>query len=142
MTQEIKNKRADLKVFILLIVSISVQILRAQINLVPNPDFEAHSSCPSGVSEFSVCSNWFVPTFGTSDYFHSCAPPNSQVNIPGPNHGFGQSYSHSGNAMGGQLFVGDIDHDYVPMMYREYIAVKLIGKLDTGKTYFVSFFAK
>ncbi len=48
--------------------------LNAQ-NLVPNPNFEDYSSCPTGEGQIDVLDDWYSPTAGTPDFFHGCFGP-------------------------------------------------------------------
>jgi OmpA-OmpF porin, OOP family len=66
-------------------------------NLVPNPSFETYSSCPEGISEVDLAVPWINPTFGTSDFFHSCS--SNFVDVP--YNFFGFQYAHTGEGYGG-----------------------------------------
>lgn len=55
--------------------------MSAQQNLIYNGDFELYSTCPTSESspwhapnyEITKCLGWRPPTYGTSDYFNTCA---------------------------------------------------------------------
>lgn len=49
--------------------------LLAQLNLVPNGDFETKTTCNIGLVDIAVATPWKQPTLGTSDYFNSCVLP-------------------------------------------------------------------
>ncbi len=106
-------------------------------NLVPNPSFEDHVACPTiggqivppTLPAVSV-SNWFKPSCGTSDYFHSCGNPNFSV----PNNFFGHQPARTGNAYaGGYMMFGTAN------ICREYVQAQLTTTLTAGHQYYVNF---
>lgn len=110
-------------------------LLKAQINLVPNPSFEEHVNCPVTIGVplspdiFSTVTHWYSPSDASPDYFHACSPPNSyspaRLNVP--ENAFGYQWPRTGQAyMGIMAFVTLKDG---PVLYREYIAVKLTKPL-------------
>ncbi|MFN0275491.1 MAG: gliding motility-associated C-terminal domain-containing protein [Chitinophagales bacterium] len=108
--------------------------LHSQTNLVPNPGFEDYSSCPtsySGVSSGNV-TDWFAPTFGSSDYFHSCASDASTVNMP-DTYWWGYSPSHFCEGMVGVFTYED------GFGYREYVTAQFTEPLEADVTYYVEF---
>ena len=101
-------------------------------NLVPNPDFEAYSICPPGISPPFTATSWNLPTLGgSSDYYNSCAPASSNVSTP--SNSFGYQIPHSGNGYAGFILRPS-------NLYREYLQVQLLTPLIAGKTYQVSFY--
>jgi gliding motility-associated-like protein len=114
----------------LFFISLNVQ---AQVNLVPNPSFENYINCPTYISEFYQCSDWFTATRGTPDYFNSCFVGfnNSMPDVP-INY-WGTQNAHSGNAYAGFAV------KYVAER-REYISCKLNDSLSEGKKYCFEFY--
>src|ERR1035437_7061145 len=65
-------------------------------NIVPNPSFEIHDSCPTGVTQIDRSTGWC--SYGqTPDYFNSCN--NNQVSVPG-------NYAGYQNALTGNAYSG------------------------------------
>ncbi len=119
-----------LKVFLLLLLF--SPLVRAQLNLVPNPSFEDTVYCPFGTNQFDACANWL--NFGNSpDYFNAC------TYLGLPNSVFGFQYAHSGNAYAGAAFYRGPNTPNSPN-YREPIGIELLSNLIIGQKYFVSFF--
>ena len=113
-----------------------------QQNLVPNPSFEEHSSCPLlndlGDGQFTRCTDWWYPSFlGTPDYFCAC-----NDTIPGANQGIVsvpnnfQGYQH---AFDGECYVGAGQYEVYPnngeVVGREMIRTKLLSPLKACTTY-------
>src|SRR6186713_2945646 len=98
-------------------------------NLVPNPDFENHFSCPVQTGELYRCEDWTSYGF-TPDYFNSCSP-DTVVNVPKNN--FGYQIAASGNA-----YAGFINESGGPAPPREYLGVALTQPLIAGQKYFAS----
>lgn len=124
-----------------------------QQNFVPNGDFELFDTCPSTASfpgdiQIERCLGWTAPTYGTSDYFNSCANGNwgSNGNIWVPNNFAGYQLPHNGEGFSG-IYSGTYAFTYFPCVdgdssthYREYIQTKLLSPLENGKNYKLSFF--
>jgi hypothetical protein len=103
-------------------------------NLVPNPGFEDHTSCPNGISELDLAAPWFQPTLGTSDYFNTCATSfSSQVGVP-------SNFAGSQTPHGGQAYAGAYMYYSGGIVYREYMETPLLVPLVAGHTYAVSFY--
>lgn len=101
------------------------------VNLVPNPSFEAYSSCPDFLSEIDRAVPWDIPTTGgSSDYYNVCASGPSLVSVP--NNSFGTQSPRTGDGYAG-LIVRPIND------YREYITVPLTTPLVASTTYTVEF---
>ncbi len=101
-------------------------IVKAQINLVPNPSFEEYTNCPDINPPISITflQDWYSPTLGSPDYLNSCA---GWV----PQSGFGYQ-----NARTGLAYIG---FGKGTNFLREYIQCKLTSPLQAGKKYRVSF---
>lgn len=102
----------------------------AQINHVPNGDFEYYTQCPSSYSQTNFCNGWNVfVNAPTPDYFNVCSSGGSPVSVP--LNGFGYQQAASGNGyMGGYFYLGTVT-------WREIICTQ-ITPLAIGATYEVS----
>jgi len=100
-------------------------------NLVRNCDLEARINCPYDHGQLFLCSSWYSPGTGTSDYLNSCNTDKYGV----PVNMFGEQAAHSGSAYAHLIL-------YYPMQghYREYMQTELACRLEEGKEYLVSFF--
>lgn len=102
-------------------------------NIMPNPDFESFNNCPNSQSSFEKgdINDWFrTHEWNTPDYYNTCGKPG---NFGIPNACMGYQPAASGNG-----YVGI--WAYVPgIQYREFFACVLREKLDSGKTYRLSF---
>jgi hypothetical protein len=99
-------------------------------NLVPNGDFELYTSCPTAEAQIDSALFWTNPaSYGTPDYFNTCAPVSSWVNVPDA--AFGYQNAQSGDAFAG-IFV------YVDAFQsgREYIGTSLTSPLSPNTCYF------
>jgi OOP family OmpA-OmpF porin len=102
----------------------------AQINLVPNPSFEADTACPNNFSQLNFTGTWYQPTLGTSDYYNACDAGFMGV----PVNWMGNQPAHHGQAYAGLI-------PYNPYnLYREYIETKLSSPLLAGQTYYLSMY--
>ena len=115
----------------------------SQENLIYNGDFEEHSDCPTtpsypaqSIKEIEKCVGWKAPTYGTSDYFNTCAT-NFSVSVPSNTMGIQSAYD--GNGYLGGYFAnykgGDGTDGYTGIMWWEYIQGHLITSLEAGKVY-------
>lgn len=103
---------------------------RGQTNLVPNPGFEEHHTCPSHLSQYTgIVKNWFTPTAGTPNYYHACA---TQPEVGVPYHYFGYKKAFEGSAYSGIM---------TSNAFREYISVELKSPLRAGKNYRIRFYS-
>ena len=100
-------------------------------NLVVNPSFEDHDTCPDYLSQLSRATNWYSIRM-TPDYYNVCAP---NLSSKVPSNWFGNAKPASGNAYAG---IGSswAGNSYV---FPECVGSKLITPLEKGKKYFVSF---
>ncbi len=106
-------------------------------SFVPNGDVEEFGMCPDSLTAttLSDVENWFQPTLGTSDFFHTCVPSGSPDDFPGvPVNNFGEQDALSGNG-----YLGFYAYRQNAPNYREYVSIQLIEPLDTGMSYCVSF---
>ena len=124
--------------FIFVCLLCFISIANAQINLVPNPSFELYDTCPFSAGPITYTNNWQAAstTFGTPDYFNTCAPSSSDGGVPF--NFMGYQYAHSGVAYAG-IYVYQIDIQFQTPV-REYLEVQLTDSLITGKNYCVSFY--
>jgi hypothetical protein len=123
-------------IFIFLLSFYSV--FKAQLNIVHNGGFEAHTGCPNGGAQWNLCVGWnnlsfttgYGGTWGTPDYYHACG-----TNSYAPPATFGGTCSpHSGDAMTAMVLYN------VPYPeQREYLSTKLVSRMSSGKTYTLSF---
>ena len=109
-------------------------------NLILNPSFEDYYSCPYQISTpdtaYFVDSimNWYTPSQGTSDYFHTCAA-DTAVDIP--SNGMGNEPAYHGNAYAGIMscaFEGTCSSGSATP-YKEYIAGTFSVALTAGQEY-------
>ncbi len=107
-------------------------ILSAQ-NIVPNPDFEFFTSCPTGFGQGGPLEGapWQSGSAGTSDYFHECSAPNF---VGVPLNFFGSQPAHSGSAYGG-FFAR-----YNQFEYREYLQTVLSEPMDVNFSYLITMY--
>jgi hypothetical protein len=110
---------------------------KAQTNLVPNPSFEIHDTCPNGPSQLSYAIPWESPTTGTPDYLNNCDTTNT-VSVPKNFWGF--QYAKSGVAYAGFFACFTYPDSTSSYNYREYIEVKLDSPLIANKKYYVNFY--
>jgi len=105
------------------------------VNLVPNGNFESHTTCPQSGGQIALATPWFAATDGTCDYYNSCALISF---LSTPTNGVGNQIPLSGQGYAGlEVFGPDVN---VPgSSYREYMEVPLISSLIAGQTYRVSF---
>ncbi|MGZ3861629.1 MAG: T9SS type A sorting domain-containing protein [Bacteroidia bacterium] len=118
-----------LKIFLLLYFSIFIG--KGQTNLVPNPSFEIHDTCPDNLSQINRAVGWYSAK-PSPDYYNSCAP--SSALSGAPSNYFGYQYPASGNAYAGYAAM------YAGMSNtREYIQSLLTNPLQINTKYYVSF---
>jgi len=98
-------------------------------NLVPNPDFEVYSTCPSWVTQIGLAVPWENASNGSPDYFHVCA---TEPIVGVPINVFGNQDPHTGEA-----YAGIILQNSLPPSYREYITAPLLEPLEAGNVYAV-----
>ena len=108
----------------------------AQINFVPNGNFESFSTCPNGFGQINYTDNWYNPNNGQTDYYNSCALVSTGLNVPcaGYNCDYYQ-YAHSGDA-----YAAIECAYYYGGNNRGYVQVQLINPLVTNRCYYVEFY--
>jgi hypothetical protein len=116
-------------------------IVNSQTNLVSNPSFENHTSCPTFMLQWDKCIGWLNCNgnvgnglWGTPDYFHTCGTTSIPYNPVPPNTGNGFCNPHTGGAM-----MGLVCYNPPYPNYREYISRQLNCPMTPGNTYTVSF---
>jgi len=96
-------------------------------NLIPNPGFELHDTCPTSFFQFELAQFW-LSVENSPDFYNSCEP----FHIVGvPYNYFGYQPAHSGCSYGG-LFAAENN-------YREYMQTSLLSPLIPGTRYFISY---
>jgi len=114
-------------------------LVNAQVNLVPNGDFEEYDTCPDNGTtpsdlQIEHCINWYCPTLGTADFFNRCATY-WVVSVPENHAGF--QYTRSGDGYTGIFaYWNGIE----PCDYREYIQARLNQSLEKDKSYYLEFY--
>ena len=121
------------KSIIIILLYLLTNTLFAQVNLVPNGDFEIYSSLPDNIGESNLAIGWnnvngnypWVSGYGTPDYYNTA--------------GFMTGYNStmlpfSGN--GQMAFVTYQIHG----VFREYISTQLTSSMVTGHNYTISFY--
>lgn len=85
-----------MKHYYLFIICIIISFASTAQNKVHNPGFEQMVLCPNNISQFDFAhlEEWSPPTWGTADYFNSCAI--TTVGIP--NNYMGYQPAYEGNA--------------------------------------------
>jgi gliding motility-associated-like protein len=142
---DVKNKSIRLYKFLFFLLCILIgHNSHAQLNLVPNGDFEEYYTCPSITTAFflnSTCNYWNSPTNASPDYCNACSddydPILHKYRYSVPENYYGYQPAHSGVAYAAlgcqQSASGD-------QSYMEYIQVELNQTLKKGIMYEVSFF--
>lgn len=99
--------------------------------MVPNPDLENFSSCPTAALGMTSCDDWFEMNNhqGSPDYYNACAAPGT-FNVPDNLWGF--QNAHSGSAYLGVLLYNTGDH-------KEYVYCELTSPMIAGENYDISF---
>lgn len=117
--------------------------LHAQ-NLVLNPSFETTSSCPAGISQFNLATNWNSTNTGADscsspDLYAGCAIQLGGANSPNGLLGYQASRTgtHHAGIILSEGFVGCVR---LNDNYREYIEGQLSTPLVAGQKYLVRFY--
>jgi type IX secretion system substrate protein len=128
------------EIFIIILL-LSFQGLRAQINIVPNYSFEDTLHCVNGDNEFQgYVANWEGNESGLCYFNALCNSPSSDVNIP--LNVLGYQYPHSGNAYAGiYTFIGPPPPSRPnDSNTRDYMQVQLMDTLHGGVKYYITFY--
>ncbi|HET6991509.1 MAG TPA: T9SS type A sorting domain-containing protein [Bacteroidia bacterium] len=123
----------------ILILLFSLSAIRsiAQLNLVPNPDFEIFSACPTAGGQVGNASGWInANALGNADYYNACAPPLA-YSVPY----CGAYYSNFQFAYSGNGFIGLYNYSTQVPEVREYAQVNLNSPLVNGECYYIGFYA-
>lgn len=96
-------------------------------NLVPNPSFEAYTTCPS--NNIFTAADWYNPNTASPDYFNPCG---TGYTVPGTTALFGPQTARTGTSFAGTGWYG------LGGGWYDYIQVQLISPLVAGQTYQVS----
>lgn len=115
--------------------------IKAQTNLVPNPSFEIHDSCPTSIGQINYCKYWYAPTTGTSDYYNQCYDTligDNYGEVPKNHMGFQNPIQN------GISYAGIISYDYIGPIFnptsREYLQSMLTTTLIANQKYYVSMY--
>ncbi|MCG3165188.1 MAG: hypothetical protein POELPBGB_00950 [Bacteroidia bacterium] len=118
---------------IVIFLFVSVASLKAQVNLVPNGDFETNSSCPNNEAQLYLATPWIstsdndINLSSTPDYFNQCAT-SAFCDVPLNLHSF--QLAHSGDGYSGIVLFD------VHATTREYIEVPLTSTLLANTSYY------
>ena len=123
--------------FLILISLCQISNIQCQIlnidndsNLIYNPSFELHSSCPQRIDPYGIMDEvdaWWQPSHGSSDYYNNCGGRQCHV----PKNKLGIQMPRTGESMVG-IYCSLTD-------YREYIQTELKKELKKGETYRLTF---
>lgn len=110
-------------------------------NLAPNPSFEEHTDCPTGLDNtgnhnaMDLVVGWTTPTV-SSDYFHVCG--DEAAGVPNNMPAFGFQYARTGEAYVGYGMAGPYS---IPENAGEYLETGLMEPLQRDSFYLIEFFA-
>jgi len=102
----------------------------AQMNLVPNPSFEIHDTCPDNIFQIHRATGWKSAN-GSPDYHHVCANWWT-VSVPFNFRGFQPTISDFDSAYAG-IYVHKTQHPS-----REILSIDLSQELIIGRRYYAS----
>lgn len=125
------------RLFCIVVLAAYISTAKAQLNIIENGGFELYSACPNGYSTFfpqiTYALGWKQPTFGTADYFNTCAYKDNDAGVP--KNYFGYQNAHSGKAYAGILtFIDQVA--FQPNLSREYIQTRLSRVMKAGRQYY------
>lgn len=133
------------KLLYLLLLPLGLMNVSAQVNIVPNGDFEQYDICPYSIQtriEDIIGHNWFTP-IPNPDYFNACALSND-LSMPQNISGYQSAYSGSGYlGLDVARQIPSIPLFPLPAYYynaKETSAVKLKYKLSKDSIYTVGFY--
>jgi hypothetical protein len=120
----------------ILLALLGFTTLRAQVNLVPNGDFEIFNVCPYNQGALQNVPNWNISLYVNNDpdYFNIChfSPTNPELCGVPFNTGGGGGFQYP------QSVDGYVGLDLIKQnnfLYREFIQVQLAKPLDTNQFY-------
>jgi hypothetical protein len=123
--------KKNIIIFAALLLTFNV-IVKAQINLVPNPSFEDTSYCVTGPADMQAALGW--QSYADSpDYFNPCT---SAPSVSTPFNWGGYQQPASGNAYSA---LGVYSSAFGQVNGREFIGRALSAQLSIGTKYYVSF---
>ena len=102
-------------------------------NLVSNPSFEQHSSCPTNVSQIALANDWYT-LLSTPDYFNTCATA-PICSIPNNGVGYQNTITLTDSAYAGFFAYLTPSFCCIP----EIMGCQLTNPLNIGQKYYVSF---
>lgn len=125
------NKKLTVTFYVFMVSSWHIKCF-AQ-NLIYNPSFEEHVSCPEYEDQLDICKYWFDPINSSPDYFNKCAKKSAGSRMVD----FGVPFNADGyqNARTGVSYSGVINFDDEFFSYREFIGVQLKKTLQAGVIY-------
>jgi len=109
-------------------------------NLVPNGDFEQHSTCPTSISQLNHASHWTSPSTGTPDYHNACGNSNQFCFCGVPENGWGYQVAHSGTGYASIGTTSNINSGNFTHNHREYLQTELTDTLTEGINYCIKFY--
>lgn len=101
-------------------------------NIVPNPDLELYTTCPTGVAQVDNLVGWNkIPNHtGSADCINAC----NNTNVDVPNNAFGTQNAHSGVG-----YFGFASYYQSTPEFREYTYCTFTAPMVAGTTYDISF---
>lgn len=112
----------------LIMISLSIEI-SGQTNLVPNPSFEIHDSCPDNLFQINRSTGWNAAN-GSPDYHHACASL-WIVSVPKNFRGYQSTNSVFDSAYAG-IYISTFQN------HREILYSELTSWLTIGREYYIS----
>lgn len=122
------NWSASLGSCLFVVIFMNNSLLSGQKNLVPNPGFDSVVYCPGNFGQIALATPWQIAQ-GTPDIFHECALA-ADYRVPYP-FVCGFLPPHNGKGYAGIAVYGT----------REFIETYLTEPLESGKQYYIRFFA-
>jgi len=113
-----------------------------EFDYISNGSFEAYDSCPPNLSTpgiycFNVCNDWWIPYYGTSDYFNECFNSNPYNYSPPffPFAGTPLNFLGYQKPFEGKAYIGIFLNAYLWRFYREYAQTGLKQPLQQNHRY-------
>ena len=125
-----------MKPYLVLFVVLLSLAVKSQ-NLIPNPGFDAITSCPDNFNQIYLATPWVTASNSTPDVFNECS---TEVFLSVPNAGHyidGYQIPRSGNGYAGVFAFFDFP---LEEGISEYIETPLIDHLVKGKHYYIKFY--
>jgi len=100
-------------------------------NHVQRGGFENPIGCPTNPDQMTLVPDWYLPTAGSANFFHACAPVPTGANMP--KNPFGFQNARTGEGMGGAwMYFGGF-------VFREYLGSPICPMVP-GRLYHVEFY--